>query len=160
MKIELRERTEAHVRIYFERTRDGEIQRMCPQRAQTVGEALEDFKGTLLPGAGSFGRTVYADGKYVGDVWCFGIREEDEPDAMLSYCLFDRAVWGRGIGTEAVRLFLGEVQERFALRTVGAFTYTGNAASVRVLEKNGFSLRESFSEDGRQSGYYQRNMER
>lgn len=59
--IELRERTERHVRIYFARTRDPEIQAMLPQAASTVEEALESYGKTLLPGADSFGRTIKAE---------------------------------------------------------------------------------------------------
>ncbi len=155
MEIVLRERTEAHVRIYFERTRDEQIQSMCPQRAQTVEEALRDYRHSLRKDSDSFGRTVYADGRYVGDVWCYCIGDQDGPDAMLSFCLFEKEVWGRGIGGEAVRLFLTEMKERFGVRTVGAFVYMENEGSVRVLEKNGFRLEEQFSEEGQESGYYQ-----
>jgi len=156
MRIELRARTEHQVRIYFDRTRDEEIQRMCPQKAQTVEEAIADFRKTLEADANSFGRTVYADGKYVGDVWLYCIDEEENADAMLSFCLFEKELWGRGIMTEAVRMFLEETERRFSLRTVGAFTFVENRGSQRVLMKNGFVLQESFFEDGRESGYFER----
>ena len=159
MRIELRERTEEHVRIYFERTRDEEIRKLCPQKAQTAEEAVRDFQETLKPGAGSFGRTVYADGKYAGDIWLYCIGEEDGPDAMLSFCLFEKRLWGCGIMTEAARLFLEETKKRFSLKAVGAFTFMENYGSVRVLEKNGFSLRERFFENERESGYYEIQME-
>ncbi len=159
MNIELRGRTREHVRIYFERTRDEEIQKMCPQRAQSVEDALDDYEMSLEPDAASFGRTVYADGRYIGDVWCFALNEEDVPDAMLSFCLFDKSVWGRGAATEAVGQFLRVLAERFLVKTVGAFVYMENRGSVRVLEKNGFELKESFFENGAESGYYQLDME-
>lgn len=120
-------------------------------------EALEDYEKTLLPGPSSFGRTVLADGIYVGDVWCYCIDPDDEPNAMLSYCIFDKDLWNQGVGSEAVRQFLQETCAKYSLRTVGAFTYADNAASIRVLEKNGFRMMEEFTEDGRLSLYYQRN---
>ena len=46
MQIELKLRTEENVRIYFERTRDPEIQARIPQRSQTVEQALEAYRGT------------------------------------------------------------------------------------------------------------------
>jgi len=158
MKIELSGRTEAHVRVYFDRTRDEEIQRMCPQQAKTAEEAVRDFEKTLLPDSRSFGRTVYADGSYVGDVWLYCMHEEDGPDAMLSFCIFEKKIWGRGAATEAVRLFLEETGGRFGLWTVGTFIYCENAGSRRVLEKNGFILREAFCEDGRESAYYEKEL--
>ncbi|MGN0999247.1 MAG: GNAT family N-acetyltransferase [Faecousia sp.] len=158
MNIELRERTEEHVRIYFARTRDPEIQALLPQAAATVEEALESYRKTLLPHADSFGRTIYADGAYVGDIWCYGIDSNDEPNAMLSYCLFEKLLWGRGITTAAVKQFLADITVRFGLRSVGAFGYCANKASLRVLEKNGFAMAERFFEDGVASAYYQKNM--
>ena len=49
MQVELRERTEENVRVYFERTRDPEIQARIPQRSQTVEQALEDYRRSLAP---------------------------------------------------------------------------------------------------------------
>ena len=76
---------------------------------------------------------------------------------MVSYCLFRQSLQGRGAATEALRLFLDEIRDRFSLERVGAFTFTENTASIRVLEKNGFRLAESFTEGGRASGYYLRS---
>lgn len=57
-EIVLGERTEETVRVYFEKAKQPEIKAMLPQKAQTVEEALEDYKETLLPSATSFGRTI------------------------------------------------------------------------------------------------------
>lgn len=158
MNIELAERTEEHVRTYFERTRDPEIQAMLPQATVTVEEALKGYRKTLLPNADSYGRTIYVDGVYAGDIWCYGIAHEDTPGAMLSYCLFEKSLWGRGIATRALKLFLGEVVPRYDLRSIGAFAYAANRASARVVEKNGFVLVECFAEDGVESVYYEKNV--
>ncbi len=155
MNIELRERAETHVRTYFEKTRDPEIQAMIPQTARTVEQAVEDFRKTQLPGTTSFGRTIYADGSYVGDIWCYGIDLEDEPNAMVSYCLFEKSHWGKGIATKALKGFMQEIVPGFSLHSLGAFAYEANTASLHVLEKNGFTLREAFTEDGVASVYYQ-----
>ena len=52
-------------------------------------------------------------------------------------------------------LLMQEIRSRFSISTVGAFTYAGNAASIRVLEKCGFIQQEAFTEDGRESLYYE-----
>jgi len=75
---------------------------------------------------------------------------------MLSYCIFEKSYWRKGIATEALALFLEEIVPRFSLKTVGAFAYCSNAASARVLEKNGFIKLEEFTEDGVLSAYYQK----
>ena len=156
MKISLGPRTAETAAVYFERTRSPVIRKMLPQKAQTVEEALADFYAAQEPGASSFGRTVWADGQYVGDVWCYCMDPDGDPQAMVSYCIFEQALWGRGAATEAMGLFLEEVRERFALTRIGAFTFTENIGSIRVLEKTGFQLQESFTEDGVESGYYLR----
>lgn len=158
MNIALHERTEDTVRIYFEKAQQPFVCSMLPQRATMVDEALADFRRTQLPGANSFGQTIHADGRYVGDVWAYCIDREATPNAMLSYCVFDPEANGRGIATKAVSLFLEEAAAEYGLLTVGAFTYADNVGSIRVLEKNGFEMRESFVDEGRMSYYFQKDL--
>ncbi len=66
------------------------------------------------------------------------------PNAMVSYCVFEKSLWGRGIATAAME----------------AFTYSGNLSSIRVLEKNGFISVEEFEEDGVRSQYFERDREK
>ncbi len=156
--IALGDRSEETVRIYFSRAQQPIIKALLPQKAQTVEEALRDYQATRLPDATSYGRTILVDGSYVGDVWCYSLKKQEEPNAMLSYCLFEPACWGKGIATRAVGMFLEDVRERYNLQTIGAFTFADHAASIRVLEKNGFCLLEEFTEDGRRSKYFQRSF--
>ena len=154
MNICLGDRTAEKVKIYFEKANTPEIKAVLPQKAQTVEEALEDYEKTLLPGAASYGRTISADGKYIGDVWCYCIDRNEEPNAMLSYCIFEKAYRSLGIATKAVAMFLKESGDNYHLQTVGAFTYADNTPSIRVLEKNGFVPTEEFEENGRRSVYF------
>lgn len=153
MNITLRERTADHVRIYFERTQDEQIDRMLPRSVETLEQALSNFEQTQLPDAKSYGKTIYADDRYVGDIWCYCIDSKETPNAMLSYCIFEKDCWGKGIASQAVSLFLDEITTKYSLSSIGAFTFADNIASIRVLEKNGFSVQESFVEDGRESVY-------
>ena len=142
MIITLETRTADSVRTYFKKANRPEIKQVLPQKAKTVEEALADYEETLLPNATSFGQTVYVDGKYVGDVWCYCIDMDDEPNCMLSFCIFELEYWSKGIATSAVNMFIKNVCER-------------NNASIRVLEKNGFVVIEDFDEDGVLSKYLQ-----
>ena len=101
MNIRFGNRTEETVRIYFEASCDPAIKDVLPQKAQSVEEAIDDYRKALLPGATSYGRTILADGAYVGDIWCYCIDTNDEPNAMLSYCVFEKSLWNRGIATAA-----------------------------------------------------------
>ena len=151
-------RSEETVRVYFEQAQKPVIKAMLPQKATTVEEAIADYQGTLLPTSTSYGKTILADGKYVGDIWCYCIDKADTPNAMLSYCVFDESSWNKGIATDATLLFLEEIKNKFNLESIGAFTYSDNLASIRVLEKSGFELIEAFEEEGRESKYFQRNF--
>lgn len=158
MKITLHDRTAETVSVYFTKAQQPEIKQMLPQKATAIEEALADFAKTQLSGATSYGRTIYADGRYIGDVWIYGIDVNDTPNAMMSYCIFEKEIWGKGAATEGVRLFLEEVRDRFGLQTIGSFTYVENHPSIRVLEKTGFTLEEEFVEEGMASRYYQRRV--
>ena len=155
MKITLETRTAETVKIYFAQTQKPQIKKVLPQKAQSVEEALADFEETLLPGAASFGRTIFVDGRYVGDVWCYCIDPEDEPNCMISFCIFEPDFWSKGIATAAVKMFIEEISGKYNIKTIGAFTYAHNYASLKVLEKNGFSVMEAFEEDGVLSKYLQ-----
>lgn len=152
-ELRLAERKEAHVRAFFSAMQSPVLRAALPLKARSLDEALADYRASLLPGADSFGRTVYHGDAYIGDIWCHSIAPAGEPQAMLSYCIFDRTFWNRGVATHAVSLFLREIEQRFGLRRVGAFAYLANSASVRVLEKNGFRLVE---QPDTASGYFLR----
>ncbi len=144
MHIQLGNRTAETVSIYFQKANKPEIRAVLPQKARTEKE---------LPTADSYGKIIIADGNYIGDIWCYCMNMHAEPNAMLSFCIFEPAYWAKGIATKAVSLFLEEVREKYALDTIGAFTFAENAGSMRVLEKNGFVVSEEFSEAGRKSNY-------
>ena len=78
---------------------------------------------------------------------------------MVSYCIFEQSLWGQGVASKALKLFLLEIAWKYDLKTVGAFTFSDNLPSIRVLEKNGFRLMEEFTEDGALSRYYQLDLE-
>ena len=158
MEILLSDRTEETVRIYFEKSQQPQIKTMLPQKAKSVEEAVSDFYKTLLPDSTSYGRTIIVDNRYIGDVWCYCIDKSETPNAMLSFCVFEKTFWSKGIASEAVSLFLKMVHKKYGIETVGAFTFSDNIASQRVLEKNGFQLIEEFVEDGKASKYYQLSL--
>ena len=120
MIITLETRTADSVRTYFEKANRPEIKQVLPQKAKTVEEALADYEETLLPNATSFGQTVYVDGKYVGDVWCYCIDMDDEPNCMLSFCIFELEYWSKGIATSAVNMFIKNVVVDYRDRVEGS----------------------------------------
>lgn len=159
LNITLGERTAESAARSFARMNTPAIRATLPLKARTAEEAAEEFRASQLPGASSFGRTILADGRHVGDVWCYGIRPDSTPAAMVSCCVFEPSVRGRGAASQALGRFLPEIAGKYGLKTVGAFTFADNLPSLRVLEKNGFRLAEEFVEDGVASQYYQLDFE-
>lgn len=74
-------------------------------------------------------RAVVHDGRLAGSIAGFPLEGHTE----ITYWI-DRPLWGRGIATEALTLFL----RVFETRPLRARAATDNAASRRVLEKAGF----------------------
>lgn len=155
MKIMLAERTAAHVSLYWNKTQDTEIKALLPSSAQNEEQALELYRRSQLPDATSYGRIILADGNYIGDIWCYCIDEKNERSAMLSYCIFEKSCWNQGIATEAAKHFLEEVFSRYDIDKIGAFTYSSNTASIRVLEKCAFHFVEEWEENGVLSRYFE-----
>jgi len=155
MKIELGNRTEETVAIYYEKSKNEQIRKVLPQKAQTLQDAISDYRKTLCADATSYGRTIVVDNQYIGDIWCYCMNMDNEPNAMISYCIFEEAYWGKGIATKAVELFVEEIIQKYQFKTLGAFTFSSNIASVKVLEKNDFIIIEEVEEDGVKSKYLQ-----
>ncbi|MFV0136726.1 GNAT family N-acetyltransferase [Streptomyces sp. HMX87] len=76
-------------------------------------------------------RAILADGDVVGSAAVYGEPGERE----VTYWV-DRAYWGRGVATAALRALLAEVPERPLYARAAA----DNAGSLRVLEKCGFRI--------------------
>lgn len=74
-------------------------------------------------------RTIQYSGAVAGYVMSYQSEERVE----IAYWV-DPEHWGKGVATEAVRLFL----EEFPSKPLYARAVDDNVGSVRVLEKNGF----------------------
>lgn len=74
-------------------------------------------------------RVIEVEGQVVGHLAKFLLFGEPEVTYWLG-----REFWGRGLATEALKLFLKELE----LRPLHARVVVGNDPSIRVLEKCGF----------------------
>lgn len=155
MDIILKARSKEHVITFWERTQDEEIKRLFPSSIKSLEEALMLFEESLKEDALSYGRVIYYENRYVGDIWCYGIDEKDEKMAMLSIVVFEKELWGKGIGTKASKIFIREIFNRFDIEKIGAFTYSKNHSSIEMLKKVGFFEVETFFEDGIESKYFE-----
>jgi RimJ/RimL family protein N-acetyltransferase len=94
----------------------------------------ERFDAHMARVLGSPDNTTLAitwQGDFVGTVACFQMEGQTE----VTYWV-DRAVWGRGIASQALALLLETVR----VRPLFARAASDNAGSLRVLEKAGFRV--------------------
>ena len=80
MDIELKNRTAEHVVVFWDEMQDDKIKRLFPTSIGTVEESLVLFENSLKADSKSFGKVIYFGEKYIGDVRCYGIDENDEND--------------------------------------------------------------------------------
>ncbi len=132
--VQLRPATAADLPTFFVQQLDPEANRMAAFTAKDPSDraAFDTHWAKVMADADITIRTILYGGAIAGSVLCHSW--EGEPE--LSYWL-GREFWGWGIATRALALFLQEVSTRPLLARVAA----DNIASIRVLEKNGFTLR-------------------
>jgi RimJ/RimL family protein N-acetyltransferase len=135
--VRLRGVTEDDLPVFFEHQRDPEASRMAafPPRDR---DAFMAHWTTILRDASVVARTVLLDGQVAGNVVAFDFERRRE----IGYWI-GRPFWGRGVATRALRAFLEDVNER----PLYAGVAEGNVASIRVLEKCGFTISEAQAGD-------------
>ena len=104
-----------------------------------------------------FGRLVVelkSDNKFIGFSGLKYLEDMDEVD--LGY-RFMSAYWGRGIATEAAQACLKYGFDKLNLNRIIAMVLPDNKASIRVLEKIGFSYEQNIIEDGQEAQLYSIN---
>jgi RimJ/RimL family protein N-acetyltransferase len=129
-EIYLREVALDDIAIFYEQQLDPEASEMAafPPRSRDGHAAHWERIGS---DANVVTRAIVADGEVVGNVGSWiqdGHRE-------IGYWL-GRKHWGRGIATTALALFVAEVTHR----PLVAWVAEHNRASIRVLEKVGFTV--------------------
>ncbi len=154
-KVLLETRTLEHVKTFWEKSQDEELERLFPFNRGTLNDAIKLYEEALKPGARSFGKVMEVEGNYIGDVWCYGIDEVSEKQAFVSIVIFDKTYWGKGIGKQALKQFCQLVFDTYDIDKLCAFTYKYNKSSIGTLEAVGFEKLEEFEEDGILSCYYE-----
>lgn len=94
---------------------------------------------------------IEVDGEAAGGIGVELHNDVERVSAEIGYWL-GQPVWGRGIATEALQAVTAEAFRRFEITRLYALPFADNRASVRVLEKAGYTLeghlRQSAIKDG------------
>ena len=140
--LQLREFTDADVPAWFERASDAGSSDLSgdpiPESMETVREWLELHRRRYQAGQGI--RWAIVPAQHDGSVGGIGLSRLDEDGASAELgAVVGRAWWAQGVGTEAARLVLAFAFDVMELEEVRADCLERNAATIRVLEKLGFS---------------------
>lgn len=107
---------------------DPESNRMAVTIPRTR-KAFDSHWANVLGDPGNITRVILVGEELVGSISCFPMDGQDH----VGYWI-DRAFWGKGIASHALRLLLREVTKRPLI----AAAANSNGASLRVLQKCGF----------------------
>lgn len=88
---------------------------------------------------GGLYRAIVADGEIVGLISVTVPQGNHGIDGTLGFMMMPEAC-GKGIATKAVELMAEEAFRLLSIERLSAVVYEPNKASIRVLEKNGFTL--------------------
>jgi RimJ/RimL family protein N-acetyltransferase len=132
MDVVLREVHDSDLPVFFRQMNDPEAVHMAAFTSEDPSD-WDAFQSLWkrIRSSDAVARTVLADGDVIGSASVYGEPGERE----VTYWV-DRAYWGRGIATAALRELLAEVRDRPLYARAAA----DNAGSRRVLEKCGFKV--------------------
>ena len=131
MDLHLREVIDSDLPLFFEHQRDPQSVHMAAFTAKdpTDQAAFDAHWTKIMADPGTLIQTILYNGQIAGSILTYG----GLGDLEVSYWL-GKEFWGKGIATEALRLFL-EIQ---TTRPLYARAVKDNLGSIRVLEKCGF----------------------
>jgi len=128
--VRLRDVTDADLPIFFEQQLDPDANRMAAFPARDR-QAFTAHWTKILGDPTIIIKTILFDGQVAGNIVSF----EQSGKPLVGYWL-GKEYWGRGIATKALSEFLGHV----TARPLYAHVARHNIASIRVLEKCGFTI--------------------
>jgi RimJ/RimL family protein N-acetyltransferase len=130
VNIRLRDVEPGDLPLFFEDQRDPEAVAMVAFKSRDR-TAFDQHWEKLLADDSCLARTVLVDGQVAGNIGSWLSDGKRDVGYWIS-----RGFWGRGVATEALAAFLRLEQTRPLYGGVAKH----NAASVRVLQKSGFTL--------------------
>lgn len=126
--ISLREARRGDIPVFFAHQCDPEACRMAGFPTRDLNTFTAHWQ-RILDDPAIIKRAILADGALAGNIVCF----PQKGRRLIGYWI-GASMWGRGIASAALRLFLAELPPE----PLHAWVAFHNAASIRVLEKCGF----------------------
>jgi RimJ/RimL family protein N-acetyltransferase len=128
--ISLRDVQESDLPVFFEQQLDPEATRMAAFPARAYDEFMAHWAKSMVEETVIL-KTIVFGGKVAGNI----VSWEQSGERKVGYWL-GKEYWGKGIASAALAQFLGHVKAR----PLSAHVAKSNAASIRVLQKCGFTI--------------------
>lgn len=163
ISISLRPCIDADLPSFYQHQRDAKACEMAAFPSRELDAFMTHWRQNVLPNPQGFARSILLDAQVVGNIVSW--RQKVEPSAelnpdsdSLSELLFeqelgywiDPELWGKGIASTALALFLEEVN----IRPMFAHVASHNIGSQRVLSKCGFNKRHEYPFEGSEAKRY------
>jgi RimJ/RimL family protein N-acetyltransferase len=128
INILLREVEDGDIPVFFLQQLDPEATQMAGFPVRSEDEFHSHWR-RIRSDENNILRTILFEGKVAGNI----VSWEQDDKRQIGYWI-GREFWGKGIATQALSLFLKNLETR----PIHACVVSHNLASMRVLEKNGF----------------------
>lgn len=126
---------ESDLLIFFEHQRESSANLMAAFPPRDKADFMFHWRNKILSNEKNFKKTILFNQKVAGNILCW----EQDHQWLVGYWI-GQEYWGKGIATHA----LIEFMRVLPVRPLHAYVSRENIASIRVVEKCGFSI---FSQD-------------
>ena len=130
MNVSLRDVQESDLATFYAKQLDPEAARMAAFPSRDWDAFTAHWAKIMTSTSGTI-QTVVFDGSVAGNIGSW----QDGAETLVGYWI-GREYWGKGVATAALSEFLKRLPERPLVARVAKH----NAASIRVLEKCGFTI--------------------
>jgi RimJ/RimL family protein N-acetyltransferase len=114
----------------------------APRKTRQTRETVEAFVRHNIADANAIVFGVFVDGRLVGTSRVHDINRSGSPtSAYIGLALFDRRVWGQGLGTMVMGAVVAYCHERLGLDVVRGVTDRNNTVSRAMLRRTGYVYR-------------------
>jgi len=128
--LRLRDVLDTDLPTFFEDQSDPEATAMAAFPPRNAHDFLYHWTHYILPMDSVIKQTITIDGLAAGNIVCW----EESGKKFVGYWI-SKKYWGKGVASQALRAFLTKIDSR----PIYAHVAKHNRASIRVLEKCGFS---------------------
>jgi RimJ/RimL family protein N-acetyltransferase len=146
-------------KAYAAWNQDSELTRFLDARmvsmrsAKTISSFFEKELGDVSPAQHYFTIRSLEDNRLLGDINLDVINNWGSRDAFVGLGIGDRGDWGKGYGTDAMKIILRFAFTEVNLRRVTLTVFEYNPRAIRSYEKTGFQhegrLRGALLRDGK-----------